>query len=694
MSEKLRLVLDHEIERSVSWHSSTIREEQERNLSYYLGLPMGNEVDGRSQVVSWDVFEIIEAALPSFIEPLFGGDNIGEFQPNGPEDEEKAKQATDYVNYLITERNDGFLIIYTWLKDALLSKLGVVRPEWEAQDPERNEYEGLTEDQVTALVAEGKEITEATQRVVNVMGQDVPVYDVTVITKRPGKLKIRNVKPSEFIISRDARTPDDAYVIGEVVTYTRSELKELGHKRWADVTDYDIHAIGFDTLDPDDHDPLMRRDEAAAPELEEVRLFKGFVRCDCNGDGIAEWREVLVGGGPDDTLQDDEVTGQDYACITPIPIPHRVIGMAYADPASEIQRLKTGLIRQYVDSLFLANRPRSYVNMAAAAGTPMIEDMLNDRIGGLIRGNGPAANAIMPIQTTLVARESLEGIQFADTMRETRLGVTRYNQGLEADSLNKTATGISKIMSASEQRLKTTLRIMAQTGIKRLFQIVLRLVTQHQDVAEVVRLRNEWISFSPSEWSDSMDCKIVIGSTNGERLEELQYLQTFGAFMMQGAQVGVVKPQNVYEYGKRLARAAKLLGAETKLLTDPSQEPQQEPQPSPEQIKAQAEMQKLQMQQQAKVQEFQAKASLDADEAEKQRAHEIQMEGVKAAHAERMKLLELAAGMLAASATPGVANIINGTQMDTAGQMIDPSQIDMAAQTINSLANQLQPGSL
>ncbi len=609
MKDKLRQVLDHEIERSVSWATSTIREEQERNLAYYLGLPLGNEVEGRSQVVSWDVFEIIESALPSFLEPIFGGDNIAEFQPQGPEDEQAAQQATDYVNYLVTERNDGFMVFYTWLKDALLSKVGVVRPEWVMEDPERNEYEGLTQEQLVMIQQDQRnEITEATARMVDVQGQPLTVYDVTVLTKKPGKLKIRNVKPTEFVLSKDARTPDDAYVIGEIVTYTRSELKELGHKRWADVSDYDVHAIGFDTLDPDEHDP-MQRDDAASPELEEVQLFKGFVRCDCNGDGIAEWREVLVGGGPDDVLQDDEVDGQDYAVITPIPIPHRVVGMAYADPAVEIQRLKTGLTRQYLDSLYLANNPRTYVNMAAQVN---LEDLLNNRIGGIIRGTGPASEAVSPIQTSLVARESLDGIQFADNMRETRLGITKYNQGLDSESLNKTATGIGKIMQASEQRLKTTLRIMANTGFKRFFQIVLRLVTQHQDVQDVVRLRNDWVTFNPSEWSAGMDCKIQIGSTNGERMEEMQMLQMFGQFMQVAAPLGVVTPQNVYEFGKKLAKSAKLLGADTKLLTDPSQQSPKEPPPDPALIKAQADVQAKQ----ADIQFKQQAAQIDMQKAQ------------------------------------------------------------------------------
>lgn len=613
MTDKLRQVLDHEIQRSVSWASSTIREEQERNLSYYLGLPMGNEVPGRSQVRSWDVFEIVESALPSFLEPLFGGDNIAEFQPRGPEDEAFASQATDYINYLVNERCDGFMVFYTWLKDALLSKVGVVRPEWVKEDPERLEYQGLTEEQATMLVNDQSvQVVEQAMNLVDVGGQVVPVYDLTILKARPGRLNLRNIKPTEFIISKDARTPDDAYVIGEVVTYTRSELKEQGYKRWADVTDYDFHGIADIARVDDDEEFSILRDDAASPEIEEVRLFMGFVKCDCNGDGVAEWRSVLVGGGPDDVLIDEEAEGQDYAVITPIPLPHKVIGMAYADPASEIQDLKTALTRQYLDSLYLANRPRTYVNMQAATGAPMIEDMLSDRIGGLIRGNGPANVAFAPVQTSLVANESLQGIQFADTMRETRLGITKYNQGLDAESLNKTATGIGKIMQASEQRLKTTLRIMANTGFKRFFKIVLRLVTQHQNVQDVVRLRNEWVPFDPSSWSDQMDCKIQIGSTNGERMEEIQMLQLFGQYMQVAAPMGVVGPAQVYEYGKRLARAAKLLGADVKLLQDPAQQPPKPPQPNPDMMRAQADVQAKQ----ADIQHKQQTAAIDAQKAQ------------------------------------------------------------------------------
>jgi len=160
-------------------------------------------------------------------------------------------------------------------------------------------------------------------------------------------------------------------------------------------------------------------------------------------------------------------------------------------------------------------------------------------------------------------------------------------------------------------------------------------------------------------------------------MEEVQMLQLFGQFMVQGVQAGVVKPNNVYEFGKRLARAAKLLGADVKLLTDPAQNKPQQPQPSPEQIKAQIEM---------------GKAQFEAQEAEKQRQHDLQMKQLEGQQAERLKLFELAAGMLS---RPMGGNIIDGTQMDQAGQVIDPAQIQFAAQAINQLANDLQqPGAM
>lgn len=609
--------LQEEVSQAETWAAANIRDDQERNLQYYLGMPLGNEVAGRSQVVSWDVFEIIESAMPSFLEPFFSGDHIGEFAPRGPEDEAYSDQATEVVNYIIKERNAGFTLFSTWIKDALLSKIGVVRAEWDEQDPKRVEFEGLSDEQFALLMQDpGSEVIEHTAKPVDMpgmvqlneaqgiqqFGQAVPMaHDVTVLQKRDGRVCIENLRPENFVVSRGAKSLDKARVVGEFIRMTRSELTEQGYEGAAEVSDFaggDFAQQSIMQMLRDDTSLQTSDVQTTDKSMEEVLLFRGYIRADVNGDGIAEYRRVLAGSF---LLDDEEAEFHDYALITPIPIPHRVVGMGYADPAAEIQRLGTTLTRQYLDSLYAANNPRTYVNTDAGVN---LEDMLSTRIGGIVRGKGPAQNAVSPLVTSIVSRDALEGVQLAQTMREGRLGITRYNQGLDSETLNKTATGIQKVMGAADKRQLMTLRIMAETGIKDLFKLVLRLITKYQDAPQWARLRGGFVQFDPRGWSPDMDVTISVGIGSGDKTETLMMLQQFGQYMQWAQANGCVTPPNIYEFGKMLAKNAKLKDADTRLLTQPG--PPQPPPPSPDQIKAQTQMQIKQMEMQDSAHKFQA----------------------------------------------------------------------------------------
>lgn len=686
--EKFRAVLEQQINSAYSWHNTAIRGDQRRNLQFYLGMPMGNEVDGRSQVISWDVFETIEGALPSFIEPFFSGDRIGEFLPRGTEDVAYAEQASEYVNWIIQTQNPGFLLFTDWLKDGLLSKIGVIRAKWVQQEPVKQDYQGLTEEQLVLLMQEdGVEIIDASSypaplpedpamQQANV--QPPMLYDVSLKRKQPGKIELRCVEPGKFIYSKGAKKLEDATLVGELVTYTKSQLREMGFpaKLVKELKSYDVTSDAL-AVDPSvDEDP---EDDSADDSLNEVTLFEGFFKCDYDGDGIAEWRRVLIGS---EELENEECDGHEYAVWTPIPIPHRVTGLAMADPVAPLQQLSTALTRQYVDSLFLANNPRTYVNMAAKVN---VEDVLSNRIGGVIRGNGPAQDAVQPIKTALVASESLQGIELAQTMRERRIGVTRYNQGLDADSLNQTATGVAKISNMADKRLMLTLRTFAETGVKQLFRLVLKLITRYQDMAQVVRLRNEFVTFDPRGWSSEMDVQIEVGLGTGDRTEELMALQQFGQYLQTVAPMGLVGPQQAYEFGKALAKAAKLKGADEKFMIAPEQIQPKPQQPTPEQIKAQMEQQKLQFQ---------------ASEAEKKRQHELTLKRMELEQQQRGRLLELAAGYLMGNAqrsglmTQPPVNIMGGTQLDQNIQVPGVTEQDLnnVAQIINGFASQFQGG--
>lgn len=642
-------LVDHEVQQAVFWQDSAIKGDRERNYQYYLGLPLGNEVQGRSQVVSWDVFETVESVLPDLLEIFLAGDNIGEFEPQGPEDQRFAQQATDYINYLVKKRNPGFLIFNTWFKDALLAKLGIVRAYWNTQTKVTKEsYTGLDEVQLTFLV-DNKDIEivdqlaypdpedmrqrEQAMQALNAMspeqGMQVQqmlaqppkmLYDVTIkVTKLAGQVCIDNVRPETFVVSKRATKLSDAIIQGEVRPFTRSDLIEMGIDKDEvdEVQDYD-----FATLETGDS--LKERaenqsstwqfddDPSGDKSTEEVMLFCGYVLADYDGDGVAEWRYVLRGGNK--TLINDEADGPDYAVLTPIPIPHAIHGLALADVVAPIQQTNTALTRQYLDSLYLANNPRTY----AIEGQVNLDDLLNHRIGGVVRMKAP--NMAGPLETANVSGEALQGIEFMDSRREARTGVTRYNQGLDADSLNKTATGVQKIIQKGDKRVLMIARIFAETGVKDLFKLVLRLVCQNQDKEAVVRLRNDWVSFDPREWNHEMDACINVGLGTGDKSEQIQMWQMILQIQQTAVAGGssLATEENIYQSLQQLMKAMGIKGAEL-YFQDPKNAQPKQPQPSPEQIIAQAEVEK------AKIKAETDREKLAADAQIKRMEYEIEL---------------------------------------------------------------------
>lgn len=137
-----------------------LSEERTKAMEYYLGdvsrdIPT---VEGRSKAVSNDVADTIEGMMPSMMEIFASDDEIAKFNPVGPEDVQKAEQETDYINHIWAQKNRGFLVLYSFIKDALLSKLGVVKAWWEeTESEERESYEGLT-DEALGLLMEDPEV--------------------------------------------------------------------------------------------------------------------------------------------------------------------------------------------------------------------------------------------------------------------------------------------------------------------------------------------------------------------------------------------------------------------------------------------------------------------------------------------------------------------------------------------------------
>ena len=213
---KLKGILESEIDSSIGFIESETTDERKRSLEYYQRHQYGNEVEGRSQIVTSEVAEAVDGSLPQLMRIFTQTKDFVKFIPRKPEDEMGANQATDFANWVI-EQNNGVILFHNWFKDALLQKVGVVKAFWDTQESvNEEEYNNLTDDELLMLLQDEKmEITEQEtieESILDELGQEVSIkkHDVKVKKREEtGQIVIQNVPPEEFLISKKAKTIED-----------------------------------------------------------------------------------------------------------------------------------------------------------------------------------------------------------------------------------------------------------------------------------------------------------------------------------------------------------------------------------------------------------------------------------------------------------------------------------------------------
>jgi hypothetical protein len=618
---ELRAALDNEIRQAVGYDSSELANQRRTALEYYYGEPFGNETEGRSAYVSRDVADTIEWIMPSLMRIFTGGDTIVRFEPQGPEDEQKAQQATDYVNHVFQRQNDGFLTLYTWFKDALLSKNGFVKVYWENYTEYKTEtYENLTDDEFAMLLQDPDvEPVEHTEDVtVDPMGVTVRVHALKVKKKtQSGKCCVIPVPPEEVLVNRYPVSPlkRNRFIchrrrvsISEVVEMglmSKEEAESLTSYEDQDYNEERIARYSFDETDEQDAHASSRY----------VWLAEAYWRVDADGDGIAELRKITMAG--DRVIENEEVDSCPFVTITPIILPHKLYGMSVADLVMDLQLLKSTVFRQILDNMYLANNGR----YMALDGMVNIDDLLTSRPGGIVRVK--TFDAVKPMQPPLLGAPAFNLLEYIDVIKENRTGVTRYNQGIDADSLNKTATGINQIMSAAQARVELIARVFAETGVKDLFYAILENVQKHQDQAKVIRLRNEWVAMDPREWTSKFDLSVMVGLGTGSKDMQIQALMQTVQFQMAALQGGlpIVQPVNIYNTATKLLEAQNIKGADM-FFTHPDRMPPAPPQQDPKMVEVQAKMQA----DQAKLQIQAQKAEVGAQQKQEKMVHQASMD--------------------------------------------------------------------
>jgi hypothetical protein len=583
LSERQLVALLQTHERTAaSFHADRVAAEQDRALDYYHGRPFGDEVDGRSRVVSRDVAEVVDWLLPDLLRVFLSSRQVVRFEPFNAADEAAAQQATDYVNHIFWRDNDGFRVMHDWFKDALLQKVGVVKVWWDdAERVSRTRYEG----QSAAALAVFRQDPEAT--VEDVAESAEPGrYDFAVHRRQGrGRVRIAGVPTEEFLVPPRTRSLAEARYIAHKSRRPRHELMAMG-----------LPAELVRRLSHDEPDWLTRRDrfrdEAGLGDDDDMlTVLEEFVRADVDGDGIAELRHVIRVG--EVVLQNEEVDDHPFCTLCPVPMPHRFYGLSVADQVMDLQRIKSVLWRQMLDNFYLTNNARVAVD--TTGDQVNLDDLLTSRPGGIVRTQGNPQGKIWPLATPNLSQQSFQMVEYIDGVKESRTGITRYNQGLDADTLNHTATGVREIMEAARGRKELVARIFAETGVRELFRKALRLVVRYQDAARTVRLRDEWVAIDPRHWNAEMDVTISVGIGTGSKDQMLAHLAGIAAkqeavLQLMGPNNPLVGLKHLYNTYARMVENAGLHSAD-EYFADPEQAPPTAaPPPDPQGLAFQADL--------------------------------------------------------------------------------------------------------
>lgn len=554
----LRSYVAGQLRNSIGGLNSDISTHRAKLMERYLAEPYGDEVEGRSRVVMSDIADTVEWIMPELMDIFTSGDDAAEFKPVGKEDEPGAKQETAVANYVV-EQNGKFLLFYQWFKDALLQKNGVVKSYWDERTVEEvEEYEDLTQLEMLTILSQIAETAEEIE-IIERSWEDEPGESGLAMkvraTRKVQEYKIVNVPPEEFLISSRWNSIDleGCPFVAHKASKTVSELIEMGFDR------KQVESLPDDD-DDDDQEEIERFDainnseyednNAPDPSMREVQLTECYVWMDRNQDGVAELLQVYLGGGHDELMRwaeggvaVEEVDQQPFDAITPVLMSHKFFGRSVAELVEDLQRIRTVLVRQMLDNVYNANNMRPHIDMNMAT-EQTVKDLLNNQIGFPVRGKGPMAGVQYPAITSMIG-EILGAVEYVDSLRENRTGVTKYNQGLDADSLNKTATGIRSIMSASQKKILLIARIFAETGVKGMFLRMHRGLRKGPIKKLAGKIRNEWVEVNPRLWKERTDMTVNVGLGTGDKDQIMQRLLAVIEKQKEAFEVGLATRENI-----------------------------------------------------------------------------------------------------------------------------------------------------
>ncbi len=547
-----------------------------------------------SDWISRDVKTTIDWMLPSIMEVFIGTDDPCDIKGQSLQDDVAAKKLQSIVKYQINKKNDYFRFLYSFIKEGLITNLGVAKVYWE-RDETRNEMEVMVDssnlDQFLQLEQMGKiEIKEMT--VIDGLAAIIKYDEIKTHFNNP---VIENMSPSELRFTPDGHTLAESKFVAQRKMVKGSYLKSKELEGVFQDVDKaikeadDRKRTGYDQYTNkyfDSYGNFLNDDDNASKDLV---LYEAYLDVDYNNDGILEKVIVHAVGDVPIAIQENTFRSVPFFIFAPEPDPYIPYGeTSYADTLEQLQDLKTVLIRQVIIAVAKNNRPQMFV-----AEHKVDTDALIDGDELIPVRDGSPAEAVMysphipldPITMTLV--------QYAQNDIESQSGSTRYNQGLDSNSLNKTASGINAVMGAADKKMKLIARIFAECAWVPIIKHIIKLDQQFLDPYQQFRLNDEMVNISPEELDIDYDLVVNTGQGAATKEAQMNYLIMIMQQLYPALQnMGVATEKSWYETAKDLLEKMGIRNVQNYLI-DPDSDQWKQAQVQKQQAAEQAEQKQL-----------------------------------------------------------------------------------------------------
>ncbi len=573
--DAIQKAVNTQLRAATGWDEDEVTKIREQALDYYFMRPRGDEVTGRSNVISGDLSAMVDAVLSQMLD-AFETDNLVDFAADSAEDEDQAQLESDTVNHFVMKSNNGYMAFLEAIKDALLERNGIIKV-WvdERTDTETTEY---TDVDPVAFA----NLTNVAGKVIDVIEYD-PEKETAKLkeTTVDRKLIVESIPLENFLYTENWKSLDLAGIpfCAERKIDSRSALIEMGFDKAKVNALTTRHETKQSTATRNPKKIESDPHESPSKSEDQIEYYECYMLIDTDGDGISERRRFVVS---DTTLLDNiEVPMVSFAAGAILINPHRFLGVSLHDKLKQTQDITTGLNRGLLDNVNATNKSRLIVR----DGKVNADDLEDGRVNGRIRvknsHQGPLTDAVAALVVPDISAGILANIEHQKRNRAelggAALDMASANAQLGSDQIG--SQGLDRAYSVMEQLAGMMTKIIARTLIRNVYLLTHQTLRQFFNEPINIRQSAAWATPTPSEWKERNILTVKPGMSAGERSRLVQTMSTISdkqfALADQGFDDVLVDIQGIHSALMDWGRAAEVANPEQYFL-DPSSDSSKE----------------------------------------------------------------------------------------------------------------------